>query len=188
MTTDGGSAAVVRRRVSGIAVAAVALAVVGLGLAAKPAPLEAVATYPAAGAVLDGSPGQVWVSLRGAARPREFHIAVSHRDGGVPVATAAARLEGQNLVATVPVLPAGEYLMGYHVVLADGRQISGLSPFTVGAAGGPPPPAAAPPAGHAHGGKDPVTGALLVLNIVLIGLVTLLFLRRRRRPSARSAA
>lgn len=188
MTTDGGSAAVVRRRVAGIAVAAVALAVVGLGLAAKPAPLEAVATYPAAGAVLDGSPGQVWVSLRGAARPREFHIAVSHRDGGVPVATAAARLEGQNLVATVPALPAGEYLMGYHVVLADGRQISGLSPFTVGAAGGPPPPAAAPPAGHAHGGKDPVTGALLVLNIVLIGLVTLLFLRRRRRPSARSAA
>jgi methionine-rich copper-binding protein CopC len=176
------------RRRAGWIVAAVAASVAVLALAADPPPLRQVASHPADGAVLDGPPGAVRVDFEGLVHPAEVHLSVTRRADGATVSEAPATLDGQALTAAVRLDRPGDYLLGYHVRLVGGAQLSGVSRFRVTGSG--PPPATGPATGaadaHAHGGNDPFSRGLLVLDLLLIvGVATVLLrparLRGRRR-------
>jgi methionine-rich copper-binding protein CopC len=180
---------VLLRRGGGWIVAAVAVAVVVLALAAEPPPLRQVTSDPADGAVVDVPPASVRVGFTGLVHPAESHLTVTRRADGATVSQAAATLDGQTLTVPVGLDRPGDYLLGYHVRLADGSQVSGVSRFRVtgtGPARGTVP-ATGPAGAHAHGADDPVSRGLLVLDLLLIaGAVTILLrparMRGRHRP------
>jgi methionine-rich copper-binding protein CopC len=182
------------RRLIGVAVGAVALAVVVLVLTTRPPALRVVASEPADGAVLGAPPREVAVSLTGVRDPSVVHLTVAREDGGAAVTTAPADLRGDRLVAPVSIVDRGGYLVAYHVELADGRQVSGLARFALAAPGqavdrGRPgaPDSTGAAGGHQHTTRDPLGGVLLAVDLVLTGVLVAYLLRRPRLRRSRDA-
>ncbi|MEW2428640.1 copper resistance CopC family protein [Micromonospora sp. NPDC047644] len=168
----------------GYLIAAVVCAVVALAALTDQPSARVAAVTPADGATVAGPPAEVVVTFEGTVRAREFHLAVAPAGQSRSIAAGPAKLEEQRLVLPVRVQTAGAYLAAYHVLLTDGRQLSGTTRFTV-AAGGPPVSVAADapsvgPGGHQHGADDPLSVGLLVLDLLLVVVVAVVLLRRPR--------
>ncbi|MEV4134540.1 copper resistance protein CopC [Dactylosporangium sp. NPDC049742] len=168
-------------------VGAVAAAVLAFALLAEPAPGRLSTMDPADGATVTTAPTAVTATFTGELATYDYHLAVA-TEGGVPVTTGPARLDGN--ILTVPVeLTGGTYLVAYHVRLAGGAELSAVTRFGVGVAAAPvggDDPAAAATAGHQHISDDPMNMALLAVDAVLLlalAFAVLLRLGRRlRRP------
>lgn len=173
-------------RLVGWLILAVIVSVATLAIVAEPVPLRVLSSYPADRAVLDQPPASATVSLDGMLRPAEYHLSVRPATGGALVSTAPARLDGQSLMVPVRIVATGSYLAAYHVRLEDGRELSGITRFSVagnGPAAAPPPPAAAPPTAHVHGlAGDPLTVVLLLVDVVLVAVLVVVMAWQRRRP------
>ncbi|WP_329107756.1 copper resistance protein CopC [Micromonospora sp. NBC_01699] len=144
--------------------------------------VELTGISPADGATVPGPPVEVALDFTGPVVSDDFHVTVANLRGAV-VSSGAARLDGQRVVVPVGLLPAGGYRVAYHVALADGRELDGVTDFTV--AGGSerwvaPAPEAAPTGAHGHGGADPLSIVLTCVALLLIGALLNLLLRRPR--------
>ena len=173
----------------GYLVAAVVCGVVALAAVTDQPTTRVAGVTPADGSTVAGPPAEVAVIFDGVVRAREFHLSVAPAGQGRSVAAGPAKLEERRLVLPVSVTTAGAYLAAYHVLLTDGRELTGVIRFTV-AAGGPPVPAAAdaPPTGaggHQHGADDPLSLGLLVLDLLLVVVVAVVLLRRPRIRAGR---
>jgi methionine-rich copper-binding protein CopC len=138
---------------------------------------------PADGAILDRPPSTVDMTFAGRPDPSLSHVSV-RSVGGENVAAGEPVADRDTLRQPVRITANGEYSAAYHVVLADGRNVSGVVRFTVGT--GVPPSAGAQriEAEHAHG-IDPLGGMLLLADaLVLAAVVGLLWLRRPARRVA----
>ncbi len=151
---------------------------------AEPAgPMTLVASSPAAGAELSAVPGGVELTWSAPADVRLSHVVVQDSDGReVPAGELRA---GPDNVLHLPITEdaTGLFTLGYHVVGADGAEAAGSLRFSVDA--GPVPPGPAPAVEtHRHGGIDPASAVLLLLNFAVVaGAVIMLLLRPRpRRP------
>lgn len=169
--------------VGSLAVAVVAVLVMVLAARVDATPTRLAATVPADGATLATAPGEVRLTFTGLTDPSVYHVDVATPDG-IRVSDGAVRLAGQTLVAPVRIAHPGTYLVGYHVVLGSGRELSGTSRFVVtSTTNSAPPPAAGPApdpaAGHDHG-VDPLSLAVLVADGLLIAFLLAVLLRRRR--------
>ncbi|WP_412543682.1 copper resistance protein CopC [Longispora sp. K20-0274] len=173
------------RRLGAGAVVAMAL-LTGVVALLDPAPTALSGPVPADGAGLAVPPAEVALEFTGPPEPREYHLTVATARG-VPVTAGAVRVAGDRVVVPVAIADPGTYLVGYHVVLADGTEATGVSRFSVGEDRAAPAPAVAAPAGHAHTTKDPLSLVLVSADVVmLVALATLLFRRpRARRTSPR---
>ncbi|MEV6520962.1 copper resistance protein CopC [Longispora sp. NPDC051575] len=174
-----------RRLGAGIVVAvALSMGVIAL---LEPAPTALSALAPADGAGLAAAPTEVAMEFTAPPRTREYHLTVATARG-IPVTEGTARVDGSRITVPVRIADRGVYLVGYHVLLEDGTEATGISRFSVGEAAAPAPigePLAAP-AGHGgHGAKDPLSLVLVSIDVVLlVALSTLLFRRPRpRRPT-----
>ncbi|WP_089158388.1 copper resistance CopC family protein [Micromonospora sp. NBS 11-29] len=193
----GGGAPVARwRRVAAVSVALLAVAVVALGVtvARRPARLESL--DPADGARLATAPASVTLSFTGRVDPREVHVSVVGAGGRLPA--GAARVDGRTVTLPLPPAGPGGYRLGYHVLLGDGREVSGQAGYRVGADGGSAadagsgpdvtaaPDSAAGTGGHDHFGSGPLTVGVLVFVTVLTGFAVAVLLGRpaRRRERA----
>jgi methionine-rich copper-binding protein CopC len=179
------------RHLAGLSVALVAVLVVVLAVDTGRSPLRVVDTQPADGAVLDAPPREVSVSLSGVRQPEELHLSAAHAGRRAPVSTSPGSLQGQRLVVPVSIQEAGDYLLAYHVRLADGQQVSGVSRFTVARPGKPVAAVAgrqpATAADHDHAGDDPLSGAFLLVDLVLVLVVAVVLVRRPRLRTTATA-
>ncbi|MFI2652565.1 copper resistance protein CopC [Micromonospora fulviviridis] len=144
--------------------------------------LTVVSITPADGAVLATAPAAVDIRITGKPDPARSHIAVQGPDSS-PHNTGPVVVLGDDAVRQA-VLPTrdGQVVVAYHIVAVDGRDVSGILRYTVGAATGPQP-ATPPPAAHAHG-VDLIGATLLGLDaLVLLGVVVLLLRPRPRRDA-----
>lgn len=170
----------------GALVALVVVAVLVLLVREEPARVSAV--EPSNGAALTVGPAEVALVFTRVPQPREMHLTVVG-PGGTVVTRGVPTLVDRRAVAPVAVARAGLYRVAYHVVLADGHQESGSSQFTVGLAvpmagsapGADVGPVAAGDTGHEHLRRDNSTLVLLTLDLLMIGVVVVLVLRRPRR-------
>ncbi|MEV4625778.1 copper resistance CopC family protein [Micromonospora sp. NPDC049523] len=146
--------------------------------------IELTEVSPGDGATVPGPPAEVALVFSGPVDSREFHLTVADRTGRA-VTSGDERLDGQRIVVPLTLVPAGAYRVAYHVVLPDGREVTGMSEFSV-AAGSPerwvaPPPDPATSGAHAHGGgADPLSIVLTCVALLLIGALLNLLLRRPR--------
>ncbi|NEA33574.1 copper resistance CopC family protein [Streptomyces sp. SID13031] len=144
--------------------------------------------YPADGAALREPPRQVSLSFDAAVRPEQIHIEVS--DGrGRPVSSGAPVTTGAAITEPVTIGADGDYVLDYHVVLADGRSFFGTNRFQVSssfAATAPVPAKPVPPAaaGHDHFGDDPLS---IGLTVVAAAFVIALLVMLIHRPQPRRA-
>jgi methionine-rich copper-binding protein CopC len=151
------------------------------------APMTLVSSTPAAGAVLSAAPAGVELTWSAPVDASLSHVVVEDRDGRT-VRTGTLRT-GPDTVLRLPVAEdaRGIYTLGYHVVGADGGEVTGSLRFSVGA--GPVPAGPAPPVeAHDHS-IDPASAVLLLINlVVVVGAGVLLLLRPspRRRPRPRA--
>lgn len=116
----------------------VAAALMLLLSAAAPAMAHSntVSTSPEEGAILDVLPASVTITLDEKPMDVGHALAVTAPDGTL-VSTGAPELRGHQLIVPVkPGGPAGEYVIGYRVVSADGHVVNGSARFTV--TSGPP--------------------------------------------------
>jgi hypothetical protein len=111
--------------------------------------------------------------------PGQSHL--STRDSsGAEVGTGVPDRDGSTgLRLPVSIRAAGNYTVAYHVVFGDGTDVTGALRFSVGT-GAPPPPVDGLSAGHDHHAVDPLSGALLVADVVVLVAVVLMLLRRPR--------
>lgn len=177
------------RRLAAVSVALLAVTVVALGVtvARRPARLESV--DPSDGARLAAPPAAVTLSFSGRVAPREVHVAVVGEAGRL--ATGPVRVQGRTVTVPLPPSGPGSYRLGYHVLLGDGREVSGQTGYRIGD-GGAPPGAAAPagPAvsgGHDHLGSGPWTVAVLLIGTMLTGFTLAVLLRQPRRRGGHRA-
>ncbi|WP_433386122.1 copper resistance CopC family protein [Micromonospora sp. KLBMP9576] len=139
---------------------------------------ETLSITPADNAVLAGPPSAVEIRVSGQPDLDRSHIAVRGSSPD-PLTTGPLTPVGadglrQNLTVPGP----DEFVIAYHVVMVDGRDVSGIARFTVGAPGDRQPPS--PPATHAHG-VDRVGAALLIVDGVALLAVLALLVRRPER-------
>jgi methionine-rich copper-binding protein CopC len=144
---------------------------------------------PADGAALDAAPGAVVLMFSASPEPDLSHV--STRDGsGTEVGTGAVvRAGSAGLRLPVSIRSTGDYTIAYHVVFDDGTDVIGVLRFSVGT--GVPPPRLdtaqaakvrrSVAAGHEHT-VDPLSGSLLVVDLVVLVSVVLLLLRRPANP------
>jgi hypothetical protein len=118
--------------------------------------------------------------------PEQVHLDVTSETGG-SVIVGGPRVQGRTVVQPVTIVNSGGYRVGYHVVFEDGRAASGLSRFTVDGNEpvGPRPDGAAGQGpeqeqGHAHGPTDPLSLAIVLVDVVLIGVLLAVVCRRPR--------
>jgi methionine-rich copper-binding protein CopC len=171
------------------AAAIILLAVLALLLRPLFRPPEEIrlSASPGPGAVLVAAPAAVDLHFGGRADAAAAHVTV-HRLGGAVVDTGVTVATSDGVSASLPPVGAGWYVVTYHVPLANGAQPAGSYAFAVGRPDGPQPPTVAlggasvdPHTGH-RGPVDPLTGAVLAANVVLlIGLGVRLARRRRTR-------
>ncbi len=137
---------------------------------------------PADGAVLPDPPTAVEIRISSRPDVDRSHIAV-RGSGPNPLTTgplAAAGDDGLRQGLAVP--GPDDLVVAYHIVTVDGRDVSGITRFTVGPAGVRAAPAPPPPP-HAHG-VDPVGAALLIVDgLALLAVLVLLARRPARDPS-----
>ena len=153
-------------------------------------PMTLVASSPAAGAELSALPGGVELTWSAPADVRLSHVVVQDSDGReVPAGELRA---GPDNVLHLPITEdtGGLFTLGYHVVGTDGAEAAGSLRFSVDAGPVPAGPVPAGPAPavdtHRHGGVDPASAVLLLINFAVVaGAVIMLLLRPRpRRPVA----
>jgi len=181
--------------------AAIALTFVGLALAAAAFAAPAVAhtqlagSDPAAGAVLDESPGEVVLEFGGELLDLGAIILVVDEDGTDWTAGAVVIERSTARVALRPALPDGRYEVRWQVVADDGHPVSGVIPFGIGEAptptsAAPTAPAATGPGAEETGAQEPSPDLTEIVRLALVGLggaavgvlVLLGVLRIRRRP------
>jgi hypothetical protein len=165
-----------RRPAGAVLVTALAVAVLVLGAVVQRRDGGGPATA-GDGPRLALTPPVAVLTFAGPVDPADTHVWLSRGDR----ATAAAAVADGSTVRARLARPAdGDYRMGYHVRLADGRALAGEYDFRIvgGAPDGAPRPRARPAAGH-HGGDGP--GAWLLAVPVLAGLAVLAAATRNRR-------
>ncbi|TDC37388.1 copper resistance protein CopC [Micromonospora sp. 15K316] len=167
---------------SALAVAAlVALFALVARVSSAPAadsPVEIVSIVPADGAVLADPPDAVQIHVPGRPDARQSHIAVYDGDN-VRLNTGQLSTEGDDgLRQTIGLDRPATLTVAYHIVTTDGRDVSGIARFTVGAAGVTNSPAMPPVNAHAHG-VDPFGAALLAVDGLALLVVVALLVRRR---------
>jgi methionine-rich copper-binding protein CopC len=173
--------------------AAAVLLLAALPVAASPQPARAadsalVSAVPADGTALSRAPQYVALTFDQAPELAESHVGVAD--------STSVLLDAGELVAAGPrtvrqgirTAAKGTVVVAYHMVFATGAEASGTIRFSVGT--GAAPQAAAADAqraaesatlGHDHG-VDPLSAVFLVVDLgVLLGAVSLLVLRPRRR-------
>lgn len=156
-------------------------AVLGLVGTATPAPAHntLIASDPADGARLDDGPSMVTLTFSDVVRGGLVNqVAVTGPEGGQ---WTEGQVEVRDTVVTTrvrPLGPAGDYIIGYRIVSADGHPVSGEIRFTLTTAGtGTPAPTAAgnPAAGEQGNGSTGVpiwvwlagAGVLLAAGLAL---------------------
>jgi copper resistance protein C len=152
-----------------------------------PAPARAgagdslISSDPPDGAALASAPATVTLTFGTSPVPSLSHIAVATADG---IAVGAGEVTGADRSALrlpVSIHRAGDYTIGYHAVLRDGAEQTGVLRFSVGT-GLPPATTAAAVPTHQHS-VDPVSAVLLLADLAV--LVTVLLLLRRPAGPAR---
>lgn len=143
---------------------------------------------PADGVALAAAPHEVVLAFSAIPDPSLSHVSTLD-SSGTDVGTGEPRGYGRaGLRLSVAIRSIGEFTIAYHVVFGDGTDLTGVLRFSVGTGVAPSPLTAgqvqrarqAVAAGHVHT-VDPVSGTLLVADVVvLIGV--LLMLRRRPGP------
>ncbi|MER5495480.1 copper resistance CopC family protein [Streptomyces sp. NPDC002490] len=179
---------------------AASTALVALTVNAPPAAAQPVldSGAPGGGEVLGTPPDRVTLTFTTPLSREYAQLAVSTRQGGT-LATSTPHVHGRRVTASlVGEAPAGRYRVGYRVLTADGRPVSGSYAFTVRAAR--PGPGATTPGGPAtravrasvrvearSGGPGPAhhvslaaVGAGLVAGAAMVARAVR---RRRPRPS-----
>ncbi|GAA2411880.1 copper resistance CopC family protein [Nonomuraea africana] len=113
------------------------LACAALGLAVTPAQAHNVLTGsdPEEGARLQSAPSQVTLEFDQAVRQGFAQVTVTGPDGGRWEA-AQASVSGSKVVTKLrPLGPAGDYVIGYRILSADGHPVSGKVTFALTVAG-----------------------------------------------------
>ncbi|MEU4544783.1 copper resistance CopC family protein [Nonomuraea dietziae] len=113
------------------------LACAALGLAVTPAQAHNVLTGsdPKEGARLQSAPEQVTLEFDQAVRQGFAQVTVTGPDGGRWEA-AKASVSGVKVVTKLrPLGPAGDYVIGYRILSADGHPVSGKVTFALTVAG-----------------------------------------------------
>ncbi|MFL6022819.1 MAG: copper resistance CopC/CopD family protein, partial [Marmoricola sp.] len=115
-------------------VAALLLALVGLGLLAGPASAhtELLGSDPAAGAVVPQAPDQVTLTFNEPIRvvARAVHLFTAE---GAELRSPATSVDSRVLVDLPGALAPGSYTLAWRVISADGHPVSGALVFSVGA-------------------------------------------------------
>ncbi|MET9336403.1 copper resistance CopC family protein [Nonomuraea sp. NPDC003804] len=129
------------------------LACAALGVAVAPAQAHNVLTGsdPAEGARLASAPEQVTLEFDQPARQGFTQVTVTGPDGGRWEAGQAAVSAKKVTARLRPLGPAGDYVIGYRILSADGHPISGKVTFTLTVAGTGVPASQAPAAEGAQG-------------------------------------
>jgi copper resistance protein C len=160
------------RRASLIVAAALVCGVVAaMVLLGRPAATLSAAT-PAYGATMDRAPATISLTFTTA-------LAQAHLDVSGAVAGGPPLIEGSTVTLPVTINAAGRYVVAYHVVTADGGEVSGTLPFTVGT--GPATEPLAEPSAHHHGELDPLTTAMIAVNLLVVLVLGVLLIRGRGR-------
>jgi methionine-rich copper-binding protein CopC len=142
-----------------------------------------VSADPADGASLPAGPQQVRLTFDQPVQ-RQFATVTVTGPGSTRWDGGEAVVSGSSVTAPVrPLGPAGEYVVGYRIVSADGHPVSGTLTFRLTAAGTgtpaePPPSSATGPAGVAND-VIPVW-PLLAAAVLLLGAGVLIALRLGR--------
>lgn len=146
---------------------------------------------PADGAALSRPPADVLLEFSAPPDPGLSHVSARDSAGAETGTGDPSRYGGTGLRLPVSIRSAGDYTVAYHVVFADSSDVIGVLRFSVGT-GVPPSPLAANQIrqarqavadSHVHT-VDPLSGTLLVADVVvLVGVV--LALMRRPRPNGR---
>jgi methionine-rich copper-binding protein CopC len=151
-----------------------------------------VSTSPADGAALADAPGEVVLTFSATPDPDASHLVV-RTEAGTSVLTGSARRAGRALRQPVSITASGNYTVVFHVEFTDGSDLVAEVRFSVGTGVAPPAlPAAdrradeAAVSQHDHG-VDPLSGILLLADVVVLLAVLILLSRRDRRWTARAA-
>lgn len=155
-------------------VAAAALTVAVVGRPARPAALAAAS--PADQATVGVPPDAVTLTFTDTVV--QAHMSVS---GGVT--QGAVSVDGPTVTQPVSIDGPGRYVVVYHVVTRPDTAFSGTLTFTVGSGSAEPAP---PPAAAAHhGGRiDGLTAAVLVVNVLVVLVLGIKFVRRRHHGTS----
>jgi len=170
------------RRAGAILVAVVAIAVGALVILVETKPADLSGVSPADGATVDAAPAQVSVDFTANPNPQQFHVTAA-APGGASVASGPPTVDGSRIVLPVRIARPGTYEVAYHVVTADGQELTGQTRFTVTRDGSGPPVAAPPPSNpldHSAHGVDPSSLVLLAIDVGLTATLAVFMLRRRR--------
>lgn len=156
---------------------------------APAAPAQVISISPANGALLSGAPSSVELVLSGDVDVSLSHVTVRDSAGTTVNTGEVSQIAGEPLRQPVRTDASGDFTIAYHVILTDGREVTGWTNFSVNTGVAPANPAVAPEVddgGHSHG-VDPIGAALLVVNaFVLIGVFIMLRIRPKPvRPDNR---
>jgi copper resistance protein C len=176
-----------------LAVTAVAVLVLTLSTAVGSGPPRLTAVTPGDDSSVAVAPSQVALTFSQPPDLARSHIAVAGVAGGAgaPNSAGQPRLSGQTVLLPLSGIAPGTYVVGYHVVFGDGRELSGLTRFTVARGGSGPAPSVRPTgpsteepaeaaAGHDHGAADPAGLGLVLADAVLVAGLVVVMLRRPR--------
>jgi methionine-rich copper-binding protein CopC len=171
------------------AAAAVVSLLVGLALVAGAGPAAAhdtlVSSDPANDASVASGPQRVTLTFDQPVN-RGFNTVTVTGPGGTAWASGEVTVSGSTLsTAVLPLGPAGEYVIGYRIVSADGHPATGTVRFrlTEAGTGTPAPPAAAAPGIGGSQGGMPVWPWVLA-SIALLAAGVAMALRLGRRPES----
>lgn len=127
-------------------VAAVVLALLGLGAGSASAHTELAASEPSEGQVVTVPPQRLTLTFVEEVRPVSAQIEV-RGPGGASVATGPAAVDGEVVVQPVDITRNGAYLLSYRIVAGDGHPVTGQVTFSYAGA-------EASGAGSAAGGES----------------------------------
>lgn len=165
--------------------ATVTLALLAAVMAAPPAAAHnrLVSADPADGAALATGPGQVRLTFDQPVQSGFTTVTVTG-PGGTRWEGGEAEISGNSVTAPVsPLGPAGEYVIGYRIVSADGHPVSGTLRFRLTTTGtGTPvePPPGASEAGAGDGGMPVWPWMLAAVLLLGAGVFAALRLTRPR--------
>lgn len=175
---------------AGVAAAVRLLAVVvlaGLALLAGAGPAAAhdtlVASDPANGASLTSGPQRVTLTFDQPVS-RGFNTITVTGPGHTVWTTGAVTTSGNDVsTAVLPLGPAGEYVIGYRIVSADGHPVTGALRFTLTQAGTgtPAPPTATEQPGPDEGGMPVWPWVVVAVALLAAGAAVALRLGRNTR-------
>ncbi|WP_326563792.1 copper resistance CopC family protein [Micromonospora peucetia] len=174
------------QRAAIVVAAGVVLSILALLAFGSPAANRRLLLDPGDGSVVGAAPAEVTLTLGGAESAENLHLAVTGPTGAV-VSTGRPAVRDGRLVVAVRDAGPGAYRVAYRARLPDGRQVSGLTGFTVTSGAVPAGPVAAPiedaaaTAGHDHARIDGINGVLLLLDLGLVAVALLLMFLRPQR-------